>query len=158
MKKLLLILGLSAGISFAAHHFNVCYYNWSNSPINYNNNGIKYKWKARETLAGSGKVESGQKVCFTTKDETMMFSHVITFYVNNKWIGIVNPAFARPYVIAEDATSKSHKDGKLQQSVDVAGQEQCNLNVHILNDGSQILSTGNDPKDITSRITPRINN
>lgn len=154
MKKLLIILLSFAATSpaWAEHFFNVCYYNTSKAAVSYNNDGIHHLWKHIDTLTGSGTVDPQQNKCFTTADETIFRSHYITFYVNNKWYGIVNPGFSRPYAIAQDATAK--KGTNISHQID-AGHDEYNLNVLITDDGV-ILSGVSDPKNTDAVITPAV--
>ena len=155
MKKSLLVLLVAASsLASAKHYFNICYYNWSKSPVTYNNEGITHKWKDRGTLVGSGTIMPEQNKCFQASDETMFITHYITFYVNNTWFGATDPGFTKPYAIAQQATAT--KGGKLANHVDNAGHDQYNLNVHIMSNGENILSASNDPKDSDDIITPRL--
>ncbi len=153
-KSLVLLMSLAASASWAKHYYNVCYYNWSNSPVSYNNDGITHKWKDRATLTGSGEIVAGQNKCFQTNDETMFITHYVTFYVNNKWYGVTDPGFTKPYAIAQGATAK--KGGKLGNKVDGSGHDQYNLNVHVMTNGETILSSSKDPKDTDDVIIPRL--
>jgi hypothetical protein len=157
MKKLLILLGtLCTAPAWASHHFTVCYYNWTSSPVSYNNDGISYKWKNRGELTGVGSVNANQSKCFSgITDETMIFTHYITFTVGDKWYGIANPGFSRPFVIAQDGTSTKRKDGLLTKTVDSGGHEDFSLNIHFQKDGSVVLSNAGDPKDNSQYITPR---
>ncbi len=155
MKKyFILLLAITSTSVFAAHHYNICYYNWSSSPVTYNNDGVSHSWKLKGSLKGTGTIAPKQNKCFNNVvDETLFTTHYITFYVNNKWLGVTNPGFAKPYAIAEGANATS--GGKLYQVIDNAGQDNYILNVHILKNKSILLSGSNDPQDLDSVITPR---
>lgn len=155
MRKLLLILVAMflSYSAFAEHLFKVCYINQSAVDVPYINNGISRKWKSRGELVGSGNVAPGQTKCFDgIKDETIIFTHMITFYVNNKWFAIMNSGFSRPYVVAQDATEK--KGGKLYDATD-DGRDNYELHVFIMKDGSFVLRTGKDDTDPSNIIKPR---
>ncbi len=153
-KSLILLMSLAASASWAKHFYNICYYNWSNNPVSYNNDGIKHKWKERDSLKGAGEILPGKDACFKTSDETMFLTHYVTFYVNNKWYGVTNPGFSKPYAIAQGATAT--KGGKLSNNVDGTGHDQYNLNVHVMNESDTFLSSSKDPKDTEDIITPRL--
>ena len=155
MKKLLLVCAfLSTSLpAFAKHLFTVCYVNKSSNNISYINNGISRKWKERGELVGDGTITPGQSKCFgKMMDETVFSSDIITFYVNNKWFGIVNPGFAKPYVIAQDATAKS--GGKLIDNTN-DGVDNYSLYINVMPDNSFLLSNVQDSSDIANLITPR---
>ncbi len=135
------------------HYFNVCYYNWTNNNIEYNNNGLRYKWRDSNQLIGYGEIEANQFKCFKTYDETMFVSHYITFYVNNNWYGIRHPWYASPYVISEKATAK--KGGKLLHKVNQEAQDSYEMNLHFFANGDVEISSSADPKDTKSYIKPR---
>jgi hypothetical protein len=155
MKKILVAL-LSMSIScyaFAEHVFKVCYVNKSESSVHYINDGISHKWKSRGELIGNGKLAVGETKCFANiKDETIFSSDMITFTINNKWFGIVNPGFARPYVISQDATEK--KGGKLV-AIKSEFKDSYPLYVFIMNNGIFILRTSENADDDSSIIYPR---
>ncbi len=155
MKKLLLICAgvcLSLNV-FAAHVFTVCYANQSKSNISYINNGISHKWEKRGELVGNGDVSPGQTKCFgNIIDETIFSSDILTFYVNNRWFGIVNPGFSRPYVIAEYATAK--RGGKLTDNTS-DGVDNYALYINVMPDGSFVLSNVKDVTDQANIIVPR---
>jgi hypothetical protein len=154
MKKVLYFLLISSAFnSNAMHYFNLCYYNWTNHDIDYNNNGIRYKWKNSGELIGNGVIKENTHKCFKTSDETMFVSHYITVYINNNWYGIRHPWYANPYVISEKATAK--KGGKLIHSVTKNGQDSYDINIHFLDNNEVRISSSNDPKDIKSYIEPR---
>lgn len=155
MKKVILLLGaLSASYcAFAEHVFKVCYVNQSASTVPYINNGISRKWKSRGELVGSGQLTPGEKKCFgNIKDETMFSSDMITFYLNNKWFGIINPGFSHPYVISQDATMK--KGGKLVDNTK-NGRDNYDLYIFVMKDGSFILSSSENITDPSNIIQPR---
>jgi len=155
MKKLLLVCAfLSLSLpAFARHLFSVCYVNKSNSNVSFINNGISRKWKERGELVGDGVVEPGQSKCFgNMMDETVFSADIITFYVNNKWFGIVNPGFSKPYVIAQDATAKS--GGKLIDNTN-DGVDNYSLYINVMPDGSFLLSNVKDTTDLTNIIVAR---
>ena len=157
-KSAILILAtICSHFAVAKHHFSICYYNQTNSNVSYNNDGISKKWLHRGELVGTGILSAKQSKCFAgIEDETVFSLDYITFYINGKWIGIVNAGFKKPYVITQDATSTSNKDGKLPHSV-IGGKDVYTLNVHIVNKaGDVILSGDSDPKTTTSHITPRM--
>lgn len=155
MKKLLILLSMVVIYPrvFAEHTFKVCYINQSTNKVAYINNGISRKWKSRGELLGSGHVAPGEVKCFgNIKDETIFTSDIITFYAHNKWYGIVNPGFASPYVIAQDATNS--KGGKLKDNT-VNGKDNYSLYITVLENGSAILSNSQNYKDEDSIIEPR---
>jgi hypothetical protein len=155
MKKLLLILlAMSASYcAFAEHIFKVCYVNQSDASVPYINSGISRKWKSRGELVGNGDLKPGEKKCFgNIKDETVFSTDMITFTLDHKWFGIMNPGFAHPYVISQDATEK--KGGKLTDTTD-DGRDNYSLYMFIMKDGSVVLSTSSDLKDEGSIIKPR---
>ncbi len=157
MKKILLVLFcISITQAWAEHYFNVCYYNWTKSSVSYNNNGVHHKWKQPDPLVGSnssGEIPAGDFKCFKGfADETIFTKHYITFYVNNKWFGIVNPGFSRPYAISQDA--QNTKGGRLFEHV-VGGKDNYDLFVHVKDDGSIILSGSKDLNDETMYIVPQ---
>ncbi len=153
-KSLIVLMSIVASASWAKHYFNVCYYNLGTKTAKYNNDGITRNWKDRGTLFGAGDIKAGQNKCFQASDETMFLTHYVTFYVNNKWVGIVNPGFSKAYAIGQDAVAK--KGGKLGNNVDNSGHDQYSLNILIMGDGTNILSSASDPKDSASYITPRM--
>jgi hypothetical protein len=155
MKKLsaVLISLVVASNAFAKHYFNVCYMNWTKAPITYNNNTPTLKWADRAELLGSGTIEPNTNKCFLAVDETIFSTDYATFYVDNKWYGVVNSGFRKPYAIAQDATSTDKKAAKLGQKVDATKHDQYYLYVHVTNDGTK-LSKSEDPKDTDSYITP----
>lgn len=153
MRKLICLFLISSAFTInAIHHFNVCYYNWTNNDLNYNNNGIKYKWKKSGELTGSGEIKANTHKCFKTYDETLFISHYITFYVNNNWYGIRHPWYANPYVISEKATAK--KGGKLIHNINTDGEDSYDLNIHFIKNNEVKLSSSNDPQDTKSYIEP----
>jgi hypothetical protein len=142
MKKLIFILvAISTSYSVLAEHiFKVCYTNQSDATVPYINNGISRKWKNRGELVGSGNLASGETKCFDKiRDETIIMTHMITFYVNNKWFAIMDSAFSRPYISAQDATEK--KDGKLIDTTD-DGRDNYELDIFVNKDGTFLLKTG----------------
>lgn len=155
MKKLLAVLIACLSIpAFARHHFTVCYYNWTDHQIKYENDVMdpKGNWKDRGQLVGQGDVDPNMNKCFTNiVDETMFFKHSIMFSIDGKFYGIVNAAFSRPYVITNKpgATGK----GRLTRQV-IGGKEDYFLNVHVTPSGV-ILSESADPKDSSQIIDPR---
>ncbi|MCC2645366.1 MAG: hypothetical protein K0R49_699 [Burkholderiales bacterium] len=155
MRKLIFILVavVASYYAVAEHNFTVCYINQSADSVPYINNGISYKWKDRGELVGKGNVAPGQTKCFEKiKDETVFLSHMITFYVNNKWFGIINSGFAHPYVIAQYATEK--KGGKLHDATE-DGRDNYELHIFIMKDGSFQLKTGKDDTNSLDIIKPR---
>ncbi len=140
--------------SFAKHYFNICYFNWSNNEVKYNNDGLIKKWKEKDNLIGSGVIMPQANKCFTATDETIFFMHYITFYVNDQWFGLVNPAFSKPYTIAQKAIAA--KGTKLMSKIDKTAHEQFYANVHIMSNDTIILSKSIDPKDANMYITPQI--
>lgn len=155
MKKLLILLALCfTSSAFAKHHFTVCYYNWTDQPVRYDNDVMnpKGKWKIRGELVGEGEVEPKSNKCFTNiADETMIFKHSIIFSLNGKFYGIVNAPFSRPYAISNEADSSG--DGRLIKQV-IGGHENFHLNIHVTPTGT-VLSESDNPNDIASRINPR---
>lgn len=153
-KYLVLLMAIASSTAFAKHYFNVCYYNQTDSTISYNNDGISKKWLNRGQLVGTGLLAAKESKCFTgIEDETVFSSDYITFYINDKWIGIVNAGFRKPYAITQEATAT--KGGKLPHEI-VGGKDTYTLNIHIVNkNGEVILSGDSDPKVTTSYITPR---
>ena len=155
MKKimfLMLMMGASC-TAFAEHIFRVCYINKTTGSVPYLNDGISRKWKSRGELVGSGDLAPGEKKCFgNIKDETVFATDMITFTLNHKWFGIMNPGFSRPYVIAQDATEK--KGGKLNDNTD-DGRDNYKLYIFVMQDGSFVLSTNKDINDETSIIKAR---
>jgi hypothetical protein len=98
-------------------------------------------------------IGAGETKCFgNIKDETMFSTDMITFYVNNKWFGIVNPAFSRPYVISQDAVEK--KGGKLTDNTK-NGHDDYSLYINVMADGSFVLSNSPDQDDQTQVIQAR---
>lgn len=155
MKKLLIFLiAVSCSYSaFAEHIFKVCYVNQSAGTVPYINNGLSRKWKNRGELVGNGELKPGETKCFgNITDETMFSTDMITFYLNNKWFGIVNPAFSRPYIISQDATEK--KGGKLSDSTK-DGRDNYSLYINVMTDGSFVLSNTDDQKDQSQIVVPR---
>lgn len=139
--------------AFAKHLFNICYVNKSNANISYINNGISHKWKERGELVGDGSVTPGQTKCFgKIMDETIFSSDILTFYVNNKWFGIVNSGFSKPYVIAQDATEKS--GGKLLDNTN-DGIDNFSLYINVMPDNSFLLSNVADTTDLANIVVPR---
>lgn len=155
MKKSLLLVLVSiatSGSAFAIHNFNVCYYNSTSQPVTYNNDGVHHKWKHHGTLEGNGAIAANSHKCFVTSDETIFSSHYTTFYVNNKWYGIVNPGFSRPYAVAQNASSTS--GAKLERGTG-ADTDTYNLNV-LVSDNGATLSNSSDPKNSEAFIKPRV--
>lgn len=155
MKKILLIiLAMCASYTvFAEHIFKVCYINQTNAAVQYLNDGISRKWKSRGELVGRGDVAPGETKCFgNIRDETIFSSDMITFTLNHKWFGIINPGFSRPYVISQDATEK--KSGKLTDTTD-DGRDNYSLYIFVVQDGEFVFSTSKDIKDQSSIIKPR---
>ncbi|MFN7094219.1 MAG: hypothetical protein ACK4M7_02545 [Burkholderiales bacterium] len=154
MKKLFAFL-IAFGFAvpaWASHFFTVCYYNQTNSAISYNNDGISHKWKNRGELVGSGSIPMGQSKCFgKIMDETLFTKDYITFYVDGKWMGIVNSGFANPYVIAQDAQAK--KGGLLIDDTR-DGRDNYQLNVFVTDSGI-VYSNGEDITNKEHFITPR---
>lgn len=152
-----MIATIACHFANAKHHFSICYHNQTNSNISYNNDGISKKWLHRGELVGSGVLNSRQSKCFAgIEDETVFSFDYITFYINGKWIGVVNTGFKKPYVVTQDAVSTSSKDGKLPHAI-ISGKDIYTLNIHIVNkDGGVILSGDSNPKMIASYITPRV--
>ena len=159
-KSLALLMAIVASSSFAKHYFNVCYYNWSNHPVGYNNgtddkksNKIsKDNFKDRGTMIGSGVIAVGQNKCFKATDETIFLSHRLSFVVDNQLLSIVNPAFSKPYVVSQNATEKAK--GTIGNQVDNNGHDQYYLNVHILDNNKLQLSSSTDPKNASGVIDP----
>jgi hypothetical protein len=153
-KSIALLLTIVSSAAFAKHHFNICYYNQTNSSVSYNNDGISKKWLHRGELTGSGTLAAGQSKCFSgVEDETIFSSDYITFYIGGNWIGIVNAGFRKPYVIAQDATST--RNGNIPHAV-ISGRDTYTLNIHVMNtNGEAILSDNSDPKITSGYITPR---
>ena len=147
-------MAIASGTAFAKHNFVVCYYNQTNTVVPYNNDGISKKWLTRGELVGSGTLNAGQSKCFSgIADETIFSSDYITFSVANKWVGIVNAGFKKPYAIAQDATATTN--GKIPHAV-IKGHDTYSLNIHIMNDnGEIILSKSSDPKVTSDYIIPR---
>lgn len=155
MKKSLLLVLVSTAISgtaFAIHNFNICYYNNTNHAITYNNDGVLHKWKHKGTLEGSGTIAANEHKCFVASDETIFTSHYKTFYVNNKWYGIVNPGFSKPYVVSQGATNTS--GAKLEEEHGSA-EDNYNLSLLVSDTGVSILNSS-DPKSSGPFITPRV--
>jgi len=146
MKKLFtcfIALGVTSA-SWADHTFKVCYYNQTNAIIPYNNEGLSHKWKSRGELVSNGFINPKENKCFgKIVDETMLFTDYITFSVANKWIGIVNPGLAKPYIIAQDAKAK--KGGKLTDDTK-DGKDNYMLNIFVTENGL-IYNNGHDPRD-----------
>lgn len=154
MRKLILVLialFLSYG-AFAEHFFKVCYINKTEGTVPYVNSGISRSWKNRGELVGNGSLAAGETKCFDQiKDETILLKHWITFTVNNKWFGIVNWTFSRPYTIAQDSTEKS--GGKLYDATN-DGRDNYELHIFVMKD-SFVLRTGKDDTDPSNIIKPR---
>lgn len=155
MRKLLFIL-LVIGASYTAcaeHVFIICYINQSGASVPYLNDGISRKWKNRGELIGNGELAPGEKKCFSNiKDETIFSTDMITFTLNNKWFGIMNPGFSRPYVIGQDGIEA--KGGKLNDETE-DGRDNYKLYIFVEKDGAFVLSTSEDMNDQESIIKPR---
>ncbi|MBY0379423.1 MAG: hypothetical protein K2P99_03365 [Burkholderiales bacterium] len=160
-KSLALLMAIAATSSFAKHFFHVCYCNLSNHSVGYNNgtgdkksnNISKDNFKDRGTMIGGGIIEVEQNKCFMATDETIFLSHRLSFIVHNQLLSIVNPAFSKPYVISQNATTKSK--GTIGNQIDGNGHEQYYLYVQIFNDKLQ-LSSNADPKNTSAVIEPAI--
>lgn len=164
LKKKALLAVLASGVmvsAFAEHNFKVCYHNQTASSIYYINDGISHKWKSRGELVGSGQVPANSMKCFgNIQDETMFATDYITFtlgkddgqHTYTSWAGIVVPAFAKPYIIAQNATEK--KGGIIYDNTN-DGHDNYELHVFVQPDGSIIYSNSGDLKDNASYITPR---
>ncbi len=158
-KRLLLaiIATIATSSTWAAHHFKVCYYNYSSSNISYNNNGGSVRWKDRGELKNSGILAANAGKCFLNIiDETIFRTDSISFYVHGKKISIVNPGFSKPYIMAQDADvdNLTRKKSHLIKNVK-GGKENYNLNVFVMRDGSIVLSNSDNPEDQTNIIKPR---
>ncbi len=166
IKKItILLLSLIANVTFAKHYFNLCYYNQTKEPIAYNN-GIDTKssnWITKDsfahrgTVVGEGMVQPNTNKCFEATDETLMFSHKLTFIIHNKLYSIVNPPFSKPYVMSQNATVKSK--GTIGNKVDQDAREQYYLYIYIVNpreeeENSITLSSSADFNDTSAYITP----
>ena len=152
---------LSATSAWADHRYTVCYHNQTNSPIYYINDGISHKWENRGELVGSGQVAANADKCFGgIIDETMFSTDYITFTLgkeegNNtytRWVGIVQPAFGKAYVIAQGATVTN--GGKLVDNTS-SGKDTHELHVFVKQDGNIIYSNSKDFKDTAAYIEPR---
>lgn len=149
--------------AWAKHYFNICYYNWTKHPIGYNNGATdksgnkvsKDNFKDRGTVVGSGYIDAEKNKCFYAADETIFLSHKLSFIVSNQLLGIVDPAFSKPYVISQNATQSTSKS-KLANSVDKGGHDQYYLNVHILPNYNVVLSSSHDPKNTSAYLEPSI--
>ena len=166
IKKItILSLGLLANVTFAKHYFNLCYYNQTNESIAYNNGGntkssnwiTKDSFANRGTIVGEGIIQPNTNKCFQATDETLIFSHKLTFIIHNKLYSIVNPAFSKPYVIGQNAEIKSK--GTLGYNVDQKAREQYYLYVYTVNPreeaaNSIILSASPYFNDVSAYIKP----
>ncbi|MFN8771131.1 MAG: hypothetical protein ACK5Z5_01935 [Neisseriaceae bacterium] len=168
MKKYLtLFMVVMASSSLAKHYFNLCYYNWTNKHIGYNNGSdntlgnkiSKDSFKNRGTIVGSGEISPNKNKCFKAVDETIFFSHKLSFVINNQLLSIIDPPFSKPYVVSQNNLgkyiSKSGK-GKLLNTVDHGGHDQYYLNVHVIKDGEVVLSSSSDPNNANAYIIPAI--
>ncbi|MBP9743121.1 MAG: hypothetical protein KBD37_07185, partial [Burkholderiales bacterium] len=123
--------------------------------------GVSHKWKSRGELVGTGEVASGASKCFKKiNDETMFSTDYITFTLGKEdgnktythWVGIANPGFSKPYVIAQDAIETN--TGKLKDHTS-DGHDNFELNIFIKNDGTFLYSNSRNPDDTDNVITPR---
>ena len=163
MKKLLVsIVALTATSAFANHSFSVCYHNLTNDKIMYNNSGINHNWANPGELVGSGEVAAHETKCFKNiTDETMLSADYITFTIFktegdnqfNRWVGIVNPGFTKPYVIAQGSVSTDKKEAKLTDHQQT-GRDRYMLHIFINQDGTFGYSNNDDPKNANGIITP----
>lgn len=162
-KKTLLAIAACGAVStaFADHNFTVCYHNQTPTPIYYINDGISHKWKTRGELIGSGQVDGNSSKCFARiSDETMFSTDYITFTLgkedgNNtytRWVGIVVPAFAKPYVIAQSATATK---GGIMLDNTKDGKDNYQLHLFVEPDGTLVFSGSSDFKDTSSYLEPR---
>lgn len=159
MKQLLITLLLTiAGTSYAFQTitFKVCYNNWSKHPISYNNKGITSRWDNPGELVGTGVVAPGDSKCFNqiTDNANLYqwpFPDYITFYLNNKWYGIVNHVFMTPFVVAADATNTKGAQLSAQNS----SKTEYILYVHVKNNQTVILSNSSNLNEESQYITPR---
>ena len=157
-----LALVLAQG-AVAKHYFNICYYNWTNDTIGYNNgqnsnqaNRVsKDNFKDRGTVVGEGDLAAGQSKCFVAADETVFLSHRLSFIVNNQLFSIVNPGFSRPRVVSQNATEKAK--GHIVNKVDKSGHDQYYLDVHVMPNGQVVLSSSPDKNDTSAYIQPARN-
>lgn len=161
-KSIFLLMALAASSAWAKHYFNICYYNWSNHKIGYNNGSddkkgnkvSKDNFRDRGTVVGVGEIDANQNKCFQASDETIFLPHRLSFVVANQLFAVMNPAFSKPYVVSQNATTNSK--GKIGNKVDGNGHDQYYLDIHIMQDGQTVLSSSPDPKDTASYITPAI--
>ncbi|MEN9391527.1 MAG: hypothetical protein RL017_825 [Pseudomonadota bacterium] len=163
MKKILLLVAtLATTTAFANHSFSVCYHNLTNETIMYNNSDINHNWANPGELVGEGKVAPNETKCFKNiTDETMFSADYITFTIYksegenqfNRWVGIVNPGFTKPYVIAQDSVSTDKKEAKLKDHNN-SGRDRYMLHIFINQDGKFTYSNNDDPKNPDGLITP----
>jgi hypothetical protein len=159
-KSLIVLIALAAGNCFAKHYFNICYYNWTNNTIGYNNgedskqsNRVsKDNFKERGTVVGQGDLEPGKSKCFVAADETIFLSHKLSFIVDNQLFSIVNSGFSKPRVVSQNATGKGK--GHLGNRVDKSGHDQYYLDVHVVTDNQIVLSSSADKNDTSAHIEP----
>jgi hypothetical protein len=154
----LILCSISA---FAKHNFTVCIHNNTTNQISYDNNGLKHKWKENGQLVGTGTISTNTIKCFGgIADETLFSKDYITFNINTQtggtsnthWVGIVNPGFSAPYLVAQDATNK--KGGKLTDHT-ASGKDVFALHVFVNQDGTFNYSNSEDINDASNKIEPR---
>lgn len=168
-KFLIILIALVAGNCFAKHYFNICYYNWTKDTIGYNNgqddkhsNRVsKDNFKERGTVVGQGELAPGKSQCFVAADETMFFSHKLSFIVDNQLFSIINPGFSKPRVVSQNPTAftdftgfTGKGKGHLGNHVDKAGHDQYYLDVHVVTESKIVLSSSADKNDTSSYIEP----
>lgn len=154
MNRFLLVLPflLLSSLTFAEHNFSICYYNQTNIPVVYVNNGIGHLWKSRGNFMGDGTLNAGESKCFDKiVDETLFRAHYTTFSIDRIWIGIVNPPFSSPYIIAQNAVAKN--GGKLIDDTK-NGRDNYNLHVFVTSNGI-VYSNSSDINDKDSILVPR---
>jgi hypothetical protein len=158
MLKKILVICVTVFISSAAlaeHFFTVCYINYSNKAVGYNNSGYERKWKNRGELIGTGVLGFNETKCFKKiSDETIFSTDMMSFTVDGEWFGIVNPGFSHPYVVASYATADTKK--KQSKLIDNTkdGRDNYQLYVHIMQDKTFVLSNSADVTDSSQIIKP----
>lgn len=157
LKKILILCFtfLICSTALAEHFFTVCYVNYSNKKVGYNNGGYERKWKNRGELVGSDLLNAGETRCFEKiSDETIFSTDMVTFTVDGQWFGIVNPGFVHPYVVAGYATADTKKKSSKLHDNTKNGRDNYQLYVHIMPDKTFVLSNSADVTDSSQIITP----